>query len=380
MTQVTAGEAVAAGIAPAAGLDGLQVVLVLGVADAHRAERGEVVAVARVAGRHDAVEHVHAARHRFHQVLGPAHAHEVARLVRRQLRAGVLQHRIAFGLGLADRQAADRVTVEADRLQPVRRARAQVVVHAALHDAEQRGVIALMGVLRSLRPAQRQFHGALDHPLVHRLSIEVHRRAFVEDHHDVAVQHLLDAHALFGPEEHLRPVHRRGERHALLGDLAAVRQREHLEAAGVGEDRLVPAREAMQAAVFADDLQPGPQVQVEGVAQDDLRTQVLDVFGQDALHRAVGAHRHEGRRLDGAARERQPATAGRAVGGQQIEGHAAHAAGLKPRCFRSSSRRRPGERQMESRALIARALETGASHLRRKRTGTVRAPHGRRRP
>src|SRR3546814_10108145 len=63
-----------------------RVVLMLRVADAHGAGAGEVMAVARVAGRHRAVEHVDAARDRFHQVLGPADAHQVARAIAGQLR------------------------------------------------------------------------------------------------------------------------------------------------------------------------------------------------------------------------------------------------------------------------------------------------------
>src|SRR5690606_34099492 len=47
VAQVAAGIAAAAGHAAAAGLDRFHVPLVAGVADAHRAERGEVVAVAR---------------------------------------------------------------------------------------------------------------------------------------------------------------------------------------------------------------------------------------------------------------------------------------------------------------------------------------------
>ena len=55
---------------------------------------GEEVAVARVAGRHHAVEHVHPARHRLDQVLGRAHAHQVARLVRGQRGRGVRSMRL----------------------------------------------------------------------------------------------------------------------------------------------------------------------------------------------------------------------------------------------------------------------------------------------
>jgi hypothetical protein len=53
-----------------------------------------------------------------------------------------------------------------------------------------------------------------------------------------------------------------------------VRQRENLEAARVGEDRFVPADELVQAAELLDDLQPRPQKQVEGVAEDDLSADV----------------------------------------------------------------------------------------------------------
>src|SRR3546814_9597397 len=68
--------------------------------------------------------------------------------------------------------------------------------------------------------------------------------------------------------------------------------------ARVGEDRPVPAREAVQSAVCLDHLQPRPQVQVEGVAEDDFGAQRAHLVGQHALDRAVGADRHEGRRSE----------------------------------------------------------------------------------
>src|SRR5690606_13107985 len=207
---------------------------------------------------------------------------------------------------------------------PLGRTRAQVAVDAALDDAEQGGVVALVGLVRALRPAQRQLHRALHHAYVDRPAVDAHRRALVEDHHDVAAQHLLDVHRLLGAEEHLRAVGGRGEGHAGLGDLAAVGQREHLEAARVGEDRPVPAREAVQAAVRRDHVQPGAQEQVEGVAEDDLRAGVAHLLRQHALDRAVGADGHERRRLDHAAREGQAAAAGGAVGGDEVELHAGH--------------------------------------------------------
>ena len=196
----------------------------------------------------------------------------------------------------------------------------------ALDDAEQRCVIAqfIVRVAAALGPAQAELHrGARD-----RLGGRV-RGALVEDHHHVRIQHLLDAHALFRTQEHTGPVGRRGEGHALLGDLAAVGQREHLETAGVGQNRAIPAREAVQAAVVGDHVQARAQVQMEGIAEDDLRTQRADLLRQDALHRAIGAHRHEGRGFHGPAREGQAAAAGATVGGLELELESGHGAVIR---------------------------------------------------
>ena len=59
----------------------------------------------------------------------------------------------------------------------------------------------------------------------------------------------------------------------------------------------VPALEAVQAAELLDHVQARPQPQVEGVAQDDLRAHLVERLRHHALHGAVGAHRHEDRRL-----------------------------------------------------------------------------------
>ena len=45
----------------------------------------------------------------------------------------------------------------------------------------------------------------------------------------------------------------------------------------------VPAHEAVQAAVLRDHLEPGPQPQVEGVAEDDLRAGLDELGGRIAF-------------------------------------------------------------------------------------------------
>ncbi len=185
----------------------------------------------------------------------------------------------------------------------------------------QRRIVAqpVVRIARALRPAQAQLHRAARHLFGGRVW-----RALVEDHHDVRIEHLLDFHALFGAQEHPRAIGGRGKGHALLGDLAAMRQRKHLEPAGIGQDGAIPARKPVQPAVIADHLQAGAQIQMEGVAQDDLRTQGTDLLGQDALDRPIGPDRHERRGLNRAARKGQAPTPGMPVGGLELELESGH--------------------------------------------------------
>src|SRR5256714_2674346 len=101
-------------------------------------------------------------------------------------------------------------------------------------------------------------------------------------------------------------------------DLAQRAETEHLEAAGVGEKRMRPAYETVQALMRGDDVESRPQPQMVGVAEDDLRAELLELARCHGLDRAVSADRHEDRRLDGAMRERQaPATRGATLRGDR---------------------------------------------------------------
>ena len=101
--------------------------------------------------------------------------------------------------------------------------------------------------------------------------------------------------------------------------LAQLRQRHHLEAAGIGQHRAAPAGEALQAAERGDALGARPQHQMIGVAEHDIGAGVAHLAPMHALHRAGGADRHEGRRSHHAMRRRQPAGAGLAVTPEQFE-------------------------------------------------------------
>ena len=121
-----------------------------------------------------------------------------------------------------------------------------------------------------------------------------------------------------------RSVDVRLEDAAFFGELAALGQREHLEAAAVGQDGPVPRGEGVEAARTAQDVQAGPQVEVVGIAQDDLGVYVFSqVLVVDAFDRTDRSHRHEDGRLDRSVVGGDPAAAGLRGGvpGQKFEFH-----------------------------------------------------------
>ena len=208
---------------------------------------------------------------------------------------------------------------------PVERAPAKLVVGAALDDgpeglrggrppvcppARQR----LVRCLAAVQPAQGALH-AVEGQLVRRLA----RDHVVERHGDVGAERPLDLHGALGRQRAVGAVDVRLELDAVLADPAEPFEREHLEAARIGEHGPPPGGEPVEPAHVADDLLAGTEVQVVGVAQDDLRAGALDVAGAQAADHAVGADRHEGRGLDGAVGQRERAGPGVALRGVQAE-------------------------------------------------------------
>src|SRR6516225_8947448 len=74
---------------------------------------GECDAMASIAGRQDAVEHVDAALDRLQQILRRTNSHQVARPLDRQMRHGPLDQGKHHGLRLTDRKSADGIAVKA---------------------------------------------------------------------------------------------------------------------------------------------------------------------------------------------------------------------------------------------------------------------------
>ena len=143
----------------------------------------------------------------------------------------------------------------------------------------------------------------------------------VQHHRHVAAQSLLDGHGPLGRDGHQPAVDVRAEDGLLLGHFDAMGEAEQLEAAAVGQDRAVPAHEAVQPAQGGDDLFAGPQREMIGVAQDHLRPGGAELFDLQPLDAGLGADRHEGRHLHLAVRRREdrPPRRTMGVGVQQAE-------------------------------------------------------------
>jgi hypothetical protein len=109
------------------------------------------------------------------------------------------------------------------------------------------------------------------------------------------------------------------EGHTIVVDLAGLRKREDLKAAGVGEHGARPLHELMQAAHIADEFIAGTQIEMIGVAQHQRGVDILEVFGRERFDRGLRADRCEDRREQVAVRRGEDSRAGTLVFGRDGE-------------------------------------------------------------
>ena len=81
------------------------------------------------------------------------------------------------------------------------------------------------------------------------------------------------------------------EGHALLGNMTQLGKAEHLKSPAVRQNRAIPAGEFVQSAQFGNGLVTGTKMQMIGVAQHDLRTDVFQIQrGQAAFDGGGGGN------------------------------------------------------------------------------------------
>ena len=147
--------------------------------------------------------------------------------------------------------------------------------------------------------------------------------ALVERHDDVGAQPDLGGDGALRAEEVRRAIEVRAKRHAFFRHLAQIAEAEDLEAARVGQDRMVPRHELLHAAKLSHHLDARPQIKVIGVVQQDLDAQLFQRVLRHALDRGQRAHGHEDGRLHLAMRREEAPGARRAIARLNLkaEGH-----------------------------------------------------------
>src|SRR5262249_49905551 len=135
---------------------------------------------------------------------------------------------------------------------------------------------------------------------------------------------VLDLDTGLGGEEPQRTVYVRAKLDTVFADLAKLGETPDLKSSRIGQDRPVPAHEAVKAAELAHDVVPRPQKEVRGVCEQALSVGCDQVRWRQALHTSLGRNRHEGRRVDRAVSRPHAAGPRRTVGPQELEAERAH--------------------------------------------------------
>ena len=120
-----------------------------------------------------------------------------------------------------------------------------------------------------------------------------HGTELLQCHGDVGSEGPLDFDGTLWCDLAPASVDVRLELDAVFLDLAQVGQRKSLVAAAIGENRALPVHELVKAPKLANELMTGPEVEVVGVAKNDLGTQFFKIFRGDCLDSRLGSNRHK---------------------------------------------------------------------------------------
>ena len=190
-----------------------------------------------------------------------------------------LQHAPHQRLRLANREAANREAIEGQRADEPRARGAQLRIHRALRDAEER-LIAGRTCAASARSAQRCVRSVAARATSGGQGYGGHsssgRMMSAPSSASVCM-------TLSGVISTSRAIQMRAEAHARVRHLAQLAQAEDLEAAAIGQDGMWPAHEAVQPAEARHQLRARPQQQVIGIREDDAGADGLQIVRRRRL-------------------------------------------------------------------------------------------------
>lgn len=293
MPHVGAGK-IPATIAGATLFHGAKIIGVATGLDGNGAVAGKGGAVAGMARRHDAVEHIDSAGNAFDDLNPVADAHQVTGMGSGDVGDGEIDSAHHFGFRFTDADATDGITIEADFRKPLCAAFAQIGIDAALNDSKEQLTGAERLSAATFGPSECFVDGFRG--VVVRCGI---RDAFIETHHDIRAEDLLRPDGFRGAQEELFPIDMGLEGDAIGFDFAEFAERKDLKAAGIGQDGAIPSHKRVQTSAVLHDFVAGAQEQVIGIAENDPDLQLFQIARLERLDGSLRTDRHENGGLDG---------------------------------------------------------------------------------
>ena len=276
-------------------VEGRKVFFPLLIVDVDDPFAGKQHGISAIAGGHHTIKHIYPKTNVFQNVPGCAHAHEVAGLLRRQVCATPLANVVHHLLGFAHAEAANGVAGGVHAGRYLAALLAQVFKRAALHNGEQVLGVAVQGIggiklgKTTLQPPKRQRHAFFGVGV-----IAAAGRAFVEGHDDIGADAPLNLNDALGRKQVLAAVDMALKGDALFINFSGAGQAKHLITTAIGKYGPLPAVEPVQATGGLQHLQTRPQVQVIGVAQNNLCLHIChQLLLRHGFYRAHGTHRHK---------------------------------------------------------------------------------------
>ena len=118
-------------------------------------------------------------------------------------------------------------------------------------------------------------------------------RTLIQYHHDIGAERPLYVDNAFRRETVRRSIQVRTEHHAVFVDSPQVGEAENLVSAAVGQDRVRPGREPVQAARFLDDAAARAEIQMIGIAKNYVRADLFEFARFYSFDGALCSDRHE---------------------------------------------------------------------------------------
>ena len=194
--------------------------------------------MAAVSCRQDAVKEIHAAFYRLQNIFRCTNAHQVSRLLLRQIRHNLIQNTIHFRMGFPYRKTADGIAIQLHLGNPFCMLDTDILEGCPLVNAEQH-LLGVDGILQLIQAVHLFFAafqptGCSGNGCLYIRAFRRQPDTFIKRHRNRGAKVGLNLHTFLRPHKNLSAINMRAEINALLLDFAQKSKGEYLKAAGIG--------------------------------------------------------------------------------------------------------------------------------------------------